>query len=76
MARLPSLSSRELIAALRRAGFVELTGRGKGSHHVLHRDDPPTMLPVPERKTLGRGTLRAILRQADITVEELHDLLS
>lgn len=36
MTRLPVLSSRKVITALRRAGLVELTGRSKGSHHRLY----------------------------------------
>jgi predicted RNA binding protein YcfA (HicA-like mRNA interferase family) len=75
MPELPVLSSRNLISALARAGFKELRNRGKGSHHILHRREPPTILTVPERKTLARGTLRAILRQADISVEALLELL-
>lgn len=50
--RLPTISTREFLAALRKAGFVELPGRGKGSHHVLYRNDPATILTVPERKTI------------------------
>lgn len=75
MARLPAISTRELLSALERAGFVELQKRGKGSHHVLTRTEPATVITVPERKTIKRGTLRAILRQADISVEELIELL-
>lgn len=75
MARLPAVSTRELMSALARAGFVELQRRGKGSHHVMSRAEPPTVITIPERKTIKRGTLRAILRQAGLTVDELMSLL-
>ena len=41
-----------------------------GSHIVLRRDDPFAQLVVPDRKQLDRGTLRAIIRQADMSVDE------
>ena len=76
--RLPSLSSRQLIAALRRAGFEDAPRRGKGSHHALMRRDAEgrvRLVIVPERQDLPRGTLHAILQQAGLTPEQLADLL-
>jgi hypothetical protein len=40
--KLPQLSSREVIAALERAGFRVIPRRGKGSHKFLYRDEPAT----------------------------------
>jgi len=42
---------------------------------VLRRDDPFAQLVVPNHKELDRGTLRAIIRQAGIGVEEFSELL-
>jgi predicted RNA binding protein YcfA (HicA-like mRNA interferase family) len=42
---------------------------------ILRRDDPFTQLVVPDHKELDRGTLRAILRQAGVGVEEFVGLL-
>lgn len=78
MMRLPMLSSRELIAALRRAGFEDAPRRGKGSHRALMRRDPDgrvRLVIVPERRELPRGTLHAILQQAGLTPDELRQLL-
>ena len=78
MTRLPSLSSRQLIAALRRAGFEDAPRRGKGSHHALMRRDAEgrvRLVIVPERRDLPRGTLHGILELAGITPEELSRLL-
>jgi len=76
--RLPSLSSRQLIAALRRAGFEDAPRRGKGSHHALVRTDADgrvRLVIVPERRDLPRGTLRGILELAGMTSDELSRLL-
>lgn len=73
MAKLPRISGRECIAALLKAGFYER--RQRGSHIVLRRDDPFTQLVVPDHRELDRGTLRAIIRQADLSVDEFVELL-
>jgi predicted RNA binding protein YcfA (HicA-like mRNA interferase family) len=73
MTKLPSISGQECISALVKAGFY--LKRQKGSHIVLRRDDPYTQVVVPDHKELDRGTLRAILRQADLSVREFTELL-
>jgi predicted RNA binding protein YcfA (HicA-like mRNA interferase family) len=75
--RPPSLSSRQVIAALRRAGFKDAPHRGKGSHHALVRREEGRvrLVIVPERQDLPRGTLSAILQQAGLTAGQLADLL-
>jgi predicted RNA binding protein YcfA (HicA-like mRNA interferase family) len=70
----PAVSSRKLVAALKRAGFVEDHQRGSHLHlwHPLRR----VMLTVPMHTgDLPKGTLRAILKQAGLTDEQLLDLL-
>ena len=73
MSKLPIISGRALVHALRGVGF-ELD-RQKGSHLILYRAEPVTTLSVPDHRELDRGTLRALLRQAGITPEELARLL-
>jgi predicted RNA binding protein YcfA (HicA-like mRNA interferase family) len=76
MTRLPSIKASEVIRALEKAGFVVV--RIKGSHHILiHRHDPARITNVPSHASydLPRGTLRAIIRQAGLTVEEFVALL-
>ncbi len=73
MSKLPSISGRACIKALERAGFV--VKRQEGSHVILRRTQPFSQLVVPDHKELDRGTLRAIIRQADLTVEEFLRLL-
>jgi len=47
-----------------------------GSHIILrHRDPPYRRLTVPNHKELAKGTLRALIRQSGLTVEEFNRLL-
>ena len=72
--KLPTgLSGQDLRRALERVGFIYQ--RQKGSHMVLRRDDPYSRVVVPDHKTLRPGTLRQILNQAGLTVEQLIELL-
>ncbi len=74
MTSLPSLSGKELIAALRKAGFEVL--RVKGSHHFLrHADGRSTVVPVHSGESIGPGLLAKILRDCDLGREQLGDLL-
>jgi predicted RNA binding protein YcfA (HicA-like mRNA interferase family) len=73
MSRLPSISGRECVKALQRVGFY--VRRQEGSHIILRRDDPFAQIVVPDHKELDRGTLRAIIRQSGLRVEELIELL-
>jgi predicted RNA binding protein YcfA (HicA-like mRNA interferase family) len=73
--RLPALSWREVVQALSNAGFREIPGRGKGSHIFVYRDAPAKGITVPRESPIKRGTLRSIIRAADMTVEEFLALL-
>jgi len=68
MSQLPRVSGQQVVAALERAGFR--VRRQHGSHVILRRDDPFAQTAVPAHRELDRGTLRAILRQTDIPVED------
>lgn len=74
--KLPQVSGARVVRALARAGFHEI--HQKGSHAMLvHRDDPSrvAVVPVHKGRSLPPGTLRAILRGARVTIEELRALL-
>jgi predicted RNA binding protein YcfA (HicA-like mRNA interferase family) len=69
--RLPQLTAREVIRALERAGFF--IERSSGSHHLLlPRTDARrrTTVAYHAGKDIPRGTVRHILRQAQLTVDE------
>jgi predicted RNA binding protein YcfA (HicA-like mRNA interferase family) len=73
VSKLPVVSGAECVKALKQLGFV--VTRQRGSHIILVREEPKTSITVPDHKELDRGTLRAIIRQADLTVDELVELL-
>ena len=73
--RLPVLTAREVIRALGRAGFV--VSRTSGSHcRLIHATDPTRKVTVPVHSgDLKRGTLRAIIAQAGMTVSQFVALV-
>jgi predicted RNA binding protein YcfA (HicA-like mRNA interferase family) len=73
MSKLPVISGRELVRVLEKVGYA--VDRQHGSHIILLRQNPQGMTVVPDHRELDRGTLRAILRQADITPAQLTELL-
>lgn len=72
---LPVVSGRKVVKALTKAGF-RVAGR-RGSHIKLKRkvDGKVFVVIVPDHAELARGTLRSILRQANITREAFLKLL-
>ena len=74
MAKLPIISTHDLLTALQRAGFEQT--RQKGSHiRLKHPDGRITTVPVHSGKDLGRGLLKKILRDVEWTVDDLIDFL-
>jgi predicted RNA binding protein YcfA (HicA-like mRNA interferase family) len=74
MTRLPRIKGKEIIRALQRAGFT--IDRTRGSHVFLkHPDGRATAVPVHSRETMGPGLLRSILRDVEMTAEQLIELL-
>ncbi len=59
--------------ALAKVGFYKK--RQHGSHIILRRDSPFTQLVVPDHRELDRGTLRSIIRQANLGVDEFNALI-
>ena len=73
MSKLPQVSGPEVVRALQKLGFT--VKRQHGSHIILRRDDPFAQTVVPQHRQIDRGTLRAILRQTEITADELIEML-
>jgi len=75
MPKLPRVSGGEAVRAFEKAGFH--VDRITGSHHILKRDGHPFNLSVPVHgnKSLPSGTLRALIRDSGLTVEEFIALL-
>jgi predicted RNA binding protein YcfA (HicA-like mRNA interferase family) len=65
---LPSLSGQEVVRILQSLGWS--VARQRGSHIVMVREGSITTLSIPDHKTVARGTLRSLIRNAGLTVEE------
>ncbi len=73
MSKLPNISGKVCIKALEKIGFYQK--RRESSHIILRRDNPLVQVVVPDHQELAKGTLRAIIRDADLSVEEFVSLL-
>lgn len=74
MNRLKQVKARELVFALKQAGFVECNQ--EGSHLILIDEDRNLQISVPMHSgDIGRGLLKKILKQAKLTEEEFKKLL-
>ena len=74
--KLPVLDGRRVVRALTRAGFT--TDRIAGSHHVMVFSGEPmrtVTVPVHSSRELNPGTLRSIIKQAGLSLEEFKALL-
>ena len=70
MSKLPSVSASKAIKCFEKIGYQVI--RQKGSHVRLHHlsDHQRKPLTVPNHKVLGKGLLRKLLRDAELTVDE------
>jgi predicted RNA binding protein YcfA (HicA-like mRNA interferase family) len=74
MTKLPILTGIEVIKALGKAGFQ--VQRQKGSHvYLKHPDGRATVVPVHKGESIGRGLLRTIIKDSDLSREEFLSLL-
>ena len=71
MSKLPVISGKKCVQALSKIGFVIKSQQGS----ILVRIEPKTRLSVPNHKELDKGTLRAIIHQAGLTVSQFINLL-
>jgi predicted RNA binding protein YcfA (HicA-like mRNA interferase family) len=74
MSNIPAVTGQRLIKALRKMGFEVI--RRKGSHNFLqHVDGRCTVIPIHAGETIGRGLLSQIMRDCEISAEELKKFL-
>jgi predicted RNA binding protein YcfA (HicA-like mRNA interferase family) len=68
--KLPSFNARQVTSVLVRHGFT--LDRQSGSHAVfIHPDGRRTTVPIHGKRDLGKGLLRQIMRDADLTVDDM-----
>lgn len=74
MTKLPLLSGQEVTKAFQKMDYV--VDHQTGSHIILRHVKPPyRRLTVPAHKEVAKGTLRALIRQAGLSVEQFMELL-
>jgi predicted RNA binding protein YcfA (HicA-like mRNA interferase family) len=74
LSKLPAISGQEAIRAFEKIGYV--VDHQTGSHVILRQAKPPhRRLSVPDHRELAKGTLRKLLREAGLSVEEFTSLL-
>ena len=74
MSNIPSLKPIDIIRKLRKAGFV-FDRNAKGSHEIWYNPQTHrrTVIPNHPGKDIPKGTLRAIIQQAGLTIEEFNN---
>ena len=74
MSKLPSLTGKEVVSLLKKVGFF--FERQRGSHVFLKHDDGrATVVPIHSGETIGPGLLSKILRDVEMTKDELFKIL-
>ena len=74
MTSFPSLTGKDLLLALKKASFLII--RVRGSHHfVQHPDGRSTVVPIHAGENVGPGLMSKILRDCELSREQLQKLL-
>jgi predicted RNA binding protein YcfA (HicA-like mRNA interferase family) len=73
MPALPVISGAEAVKAFGKDGWQAV--RQRGSHIILLKEGSQASLSVPNHRELARGTLRSLIRDADLTTEDFIELL-
>ncbi len=68
MASLPVLSGRETVKVFETFGWK--VSRQSSSHIIMTKEGEMVTLSVPDHKEVARGTLRSLIRAANLTVDE------
>ncbi len=74
MAKLPVISGKEAIKAFEKDGWY-IERRARSRHIIMKKEGMKNTLSIPEHKVLDRGLLRALIRDAYISVDEFVGLL-
>jgi predicted RNA binding protein YcfA (HicA-like mRNA interferase family) len=73
VSKLPNISGRDCVKALQKIGFYKK--RQEGSHIIMRRDNPFAQVVVPNHQEIAKGTLRTIIRDVNLSVDEFISLL-
>jgi predicted RNA binding protein YcfA (HicA-like mRNA interferase family) len=73
MSKLPLISGKSMCSLIEKIGFFRV--RQKGSHvFMTHPDGRNVVVPVHKGEDLGRGLIRTILKEADLTNDDYLQL--
>jgi predicted RNA binding protein YcfA (HicA-like mRNA interferase family) len=68
--KLPSLSAKDVVRILKNHGFT--LDRQSGSHAIyIHSDGRRTTVPIHGKRDIGRGLLRQIMKDSNLTLKDL-----
>ena len=68
MSNLPALSGKEVVKKFEKFGWV--VARQSGSHIIMTKEGAVVTLSVPNHREVAKGTLRSLIRSANLTVDE------
>lgn len=74
MAKLPVISGKEAVRAFEKDGW-KIVRRAKSRHIIMKKEGMLTTLSIPEHKVLDGGLLRALIRDAYISIKKFNQLL-
>jgi predicted RNA binding protein YcfA (HicA-like mRNA interferase family) len=74
VSKLPAISGQDAVRTFEKIGYV--VDHQTGSHIILRHSIPPhRRLAIPNHRELAKGTLRALVRQAGLSVDDFVSLL-
>jgi len=73
MGKLPVFSGREVVKVFEKLGWQ--IARQRGSHIIMVKEGHIATLSVPDHREIARGTLRALITRAGLTVQEFVTML-
>lgn len=76
MPKLPNISGKNLLKVLKKAGYSEV--RKRGSHVFVEHEsfERATVIPVHANEDLGKGILKSILNDLEISVDDLIEMIN
>lgn len=73
MAKLPSISGAQAVKAFKQFGFY--ADRQQGSHVIMEKAEWPNHLSVPQHRTVKKGLLHGLIKDAGLSLEEFCSAL-
>lgn len=74
MTKLPVISGKDAVKAFEKDG-LRVERRARSRHIIMKKEGMATTLSIPEHKVLDRGLLRALIRDAYISIEKFYELM-